>query len=129
MCVREKDVRASFLGYNIFLVKLTAFAVAGLMAGLAGGLFAIYQEVVATSCIDNNMSMIPVLMVVIGGPSHFLGPVVGAAFYVVFQDGFQHDRLLDDHHGGHLHPYNPLHSGRSHQSLCLGPELAIAGRE
>jgi branched-chain amino acid transport system permease protein len=86
VCVREKDVRASFLGYNVFLVKLTAFAISGLMAGLAGGLFAIYQEVVATTCIDNNMSMIPVLMVVIGGPSHFLGPVLGAAFYVVLQD-------------------------------------------
>lgn len=88
ICVREKDVRASFLGYNVFRVKLTAFAAAGLMAGLAGGLYAIYQEVVATTCIDNNMSMIPVLMVVIGGSSYFLGPVLGAAFYVVFQDWF-----------------------------------------
>jgi branched-chain amino acid transport system permease protein len=86
VCVREKDVRASFLGYNVFLVKLTAFSVAGLMAALAGGLFALYQEVVATTCIDNNMSMLPVLMVVIGGPGHFLGPILGAAFYVILQD-------------------------------------------
>jgi branched-chain amino acid transport system permease protein len=86
VCVREKDVRASFLGYNVFLVKLTAFAVAGLIAALAGGLFALYQEVVATTCIDNNMSMLPVLMVVIGGPGHFLGPILGAAFYVILQD-------------------------------------------
>jgi branched-chain amino acid transport system permease protein len=33
-----------------------------------------------------NMGLTPVLMTIIGGPNHFLGPVLGAAFYVVFQD-------------------------------------------
>jgi branched-chain amino acid transport system permease protein len=86
VCVREKDVRASYLGYNVFLVKLTSFAISGLLAGLAGGLFALYQDVVATTCIDNNMSMVPVLMVIIGGSTNFFGPLLGAAFYVILQD-------------------------------------------
>jgi branched-chain amino acid transport system permease protein len=86
VCMREKDVRASFLGYNAFVIKLMSFAISGLLAAVAGGLFALYQEVVATTCIDNNMSMLPVLMVVIGGPTYFLGPVIGAAFYVILQD-------------------------------------------
>jgi branched-chain amino acid transport system permease protein len=84
--VREKDIRASFLGYNVFLTKLTVFSVSGILAGLAGGLFVLYEEFVATTAIDMNMSMTPVLMTVIGGPNHFLGPVLGAAFYTIFQD-------------------------------------------
>ena len=84
--VREKDIRASFLGYNVFLVKLIVFSASGVLVGLAGGLFVFYEEFVATTTIDMNMSMVPVLMTVIGGPSHFLGPVLGAAVYVGLQD-------------------------------------------
>jgi branched-chain amino acid transport system permease protein len=86
ICVREKDVRASFLGINVFMVKLIAFSAAGVLLGLAGGLFAIYQGFIATTCMDLNMGMTPVLMTIIGGSGQFLGPVLGAAFYVVFQD-------------------------------------------
>ena len=84
--VREKDTRASFLGYDVFLTKLTVFSTSGILVGLAGGLFVLYEEFVATTCIDNNMSMTPVLMTVIGGPGHFLGPVLGATFYMILQD-------------------------------------------
>lgn len=84
--VREKDIRASFLGYNVFLVRLITFSVSGILVGLAGGLFVFYEEFVATTSIDMNMSMLPVLMTVIGGSGHFLGPVLGAAFYMILQD-------------------------------------------
>ena len=84
--VRENDVRTSFLGYSVFLTKLAVFSTSGILAGLAGGLFVLHQEFVAITTIDMNMSMTPVLMTVIGGPGHFLGPVLGAAFYVIFHD-------------------------------------------
>ena len=86
MCVRENETRASFLGYNIFLIKLTAFSASGLLVGLAGGLFVLFQEFVATTCLDMNMGLIPVLMTIIGGSGNFFGPILGAAFYVMFQD-------------------------------------------
>lgn len=86
VCVREKEIRASFLGINVFLIKLTVFSAAGVLIGLAGGLFVLYQGFVGTACMDLNMGMTPVLMTVIGGSGHFFGPVAGAAFYVIFQD-------------------------------------------
>ncbi len=86
VCIREREMRASFLGYNVFITKLAAFAVSGILASLAGGLFALFQEFVGTSFIDLNMGMSVVIMTVIGGQAHFLGPVLGAAFYVVLQD-------------------------------------------
>jgi branched-chain amino acid transport system permease protein len=86
LCLRENETRASFLGYGTYLTKLTMLSVSGVLAGLAGGLFALFQGFVSTTCIDVNMSMIVMFMVVIGGLDYFLGPVIGAAFYLVFQD-------------------------------------------
>jgi branched-chain amino acid transport system permease protein len=86
ICTREQDVRASFLGYNVFLARLVVFCASGLLAGGAGGLFVLFQKYVNTGVVDMNMSMTVLLMTVIGGGGHFLGPVLGAAFYVVFQN-------------------------------------------
>ena len=38
VCMKENDVRASFLGYNVFRTRLAVFSGSGLIAGLAGGL-------------------------------------------------------------------------------------------
>jgi branched-chain amino acid transport system permease protein len=86
LCIRENEMRSSFLGYNVFLTKLTVFSISGFLAGLAGGLFALFQGFVSTSSIDMNMSLVITLMVVIGGSDSFFGPVLGAAFYLVFQN-------------------------------------------
>jgi branched-chain amino acid transport system permease protein len=86
VCTRERDVRASFLGYNVFLTRYAAFLVASVVAGLSGSLFVLYQEFLATSCLNVNMSMSAAFMTVIGGAGTFFGPVLGAAFYILFQD-------------------------------------------
>jgi branched-chain amino acid transport system permease protein len=86
VCIRERDERASFLGYNVFLTRLTAYAAAGFLAAIAGGLFVVFQEIVAPSILGIDLSLSAVLMAMIGGYAVFLGPALGAAFYVVFQD-------------------------------------------
>ena len=40
----------------------------------------------STAVIDMNISMVVLLMVIIGGSEYFLGPVLGAAFYVLVQN-------------------------------------------
>jgi len=86
MSMRENDERASFLGYNVFLTKLTVFSFAGLIAGLAGGLYVLFQEFVATTAIDANMSFTIVIMAIIGGTGRFFGPIMGVVFFMIFQD-------------------------------------------
>lgn len=86
LCMRENDFRASFLGYNIFLTKLIIFSVSALLASLAGALFVLFEEFVVTSSIDINMSMTVLVMSIIGGTSNFFGPILGATFYIVFQN-------------------------------------------
>jgi branched-chain amino acid transport system permease protein len=84
--MRENDERASFLGYNVFLTKLTVFSFAGFLAGLAGGLYVLFQEFVATTAIDVTMSFTIVIMAIIGGTGRFFGPILGVVFYLLFQD-------------------------------------------
>jgi len=84
--MRENDERASFLGYNVFLTKLTVFSFAGLIAGLAGGLYVLFQEFVATTAIDASMSFTIVIMAIIGGTGRFFGPILGVIFFMIFQD-------------------------------------------
>jgi branched-chain amino acid transport system permease protein len=84
--LRENDMRPAFLGYNVYLTRLTVFSVSCLLAALAGGLFVFFNEFVSTAVIDMNVSMIVLLMVIIGGSENFLGPILGAGFYVVVQN-------------------------------------------
>ncbi len=80
MCnaVRDNPERAEFIGYNTQHVRFFAFAVAGLFAGLAGGLHAVNYEIVAADSVSALRSGTVLLMAYIGGVTHFIGPVVGA---------------------------------------------------
>ncbi len=86
MCVRENELRASSLGYNVYLIRLTVNCFAAMLAGLAGSLFASYQEFVAASSIDMSIGMTVIFMVVLGGKGHYLGPALGAAIYMIFHE-------------------------------------------
>jgi branched-chain amino acid transport system permease protein len=76
--VRDNPERAEFVGYNTRRVRFTAFAVAGLFAGLAGGLNAINYEIVAADAVSAQRSGTVLIMTYIGGAGHFVGPVLGA---------------------------------------------------
>ncbi len=83
---RENDGRSAFLGYNVFQTRLASFSIAAFFAGLAGSLFVFLMEFVSTSAINFDISMSVVLMSMIGGTGQFLGPAVGAAFYIIVQN-------------------------------------------
>jgi len=80
MCnaVRDNPQRAAFVGYDPRVVRLVACSVAGLFAGLAGGLHAINYEIVAADSLGSLRSGGVLLMTCIGGAGHFAGPVLGA---------------------------------------------------
>jgi len=81
MCsaVRDNPERVEFVGYSTRRIRFIAFAVAGLFAGLAGGLSAINYEIVAADAVSAQRSGTVLIMAYIGGTSHFIGPVLGAA--------------------------------------------------
>jgi len=84
--VKVNEERAAFLGYNINFSKMLIFTVASFFAGIAGSLFAVFQDFVSPNVMDLKMSTEVALMTVLGGTGSFLGPVLGAAIFVYLSD-------------------------------------------
>lgn len=84
--LRESMSRAGFLGYQNSMTKFFLFMYTSLIAGVAGGLFAIFQEFVSTGAIDIFRSTDAILMTVIGGVGTFVGPILGAVVYIFLAD-------------------------------------------
>lgn len=85
--IKQNDLRASFLGYNVWLYKWLAFVLSAMVAGLAGGLFAMAQEGAYVQVMTLQWSGIVVLMTLTGGGLvSFWGPVLGAVVFFVARD-------------------------------------------
>lgn len=75
----DEDV-AEVMGVPTFRYKLVAFAISCALAGLAGGIHALFvQYVTAGETFNITVPLTVVLMSVLGGTRHWAGPIVGAA--------------------------------------------------
>ncbi|MBP6019833.1 MAG: branched-chain amino acid ABC transporter permease [Burkholderiaceae bacterium] len=75
--LRENENRMELLGYDSRLYKLLAFVIAGGIAGLAGGLYALWGSFVGPEMFGLNQAAMVVIWVIVGGRSTLLGPIVG----------------------------------------------------
>jgi len=89
MAVREDEEAAGAAGVNTFRQKVMAFAISSFFAGLAGGAFAFYQVSYYHDLPFNpTWTFAALLITFVGGVGTIVGPVVGAFFYVIFQEVF-----------------------------------------
>ncbi len=79
--VRDDPVRAVALGLPVRRLRMLAFAVAGLVAGIAGGLYSQQQGLVSSDALSWQLSGDVIIMAVLGGTSVFFGPLVGGAIF------------------------------------------------
>jgi branched-chain amino acid transport system permease protein len=84
--LRENEERAQFLGHNTKSTRFMLFTISSIIAGVSGGLFAMFQEFVSISTTDIVKSLDCVLMMMIGGMNHLLGPLAGSLFIVFVGD-------------------------------------------
>ncbi|MGR3291289.1 MAG: branched-chain amino acid ABC transporter permease [Paracoccaceae bacterium] len=85
--IRQNQVRASFIGYEVWRFKLAAFVIAAMFAGLAGGLFSMAQESAYPDIMSLHQSGLIVMMVLIGGGLvSFWGPVLGVVLFFVARE-------------------------------------------
>jgi branched-chain amino acid transport system permease protein len=76
--IRENPERAEFIGVNVRRHELAAFVLAGAFAGLAGGLFGIFNRGVFPDFAYWTNSSEVLIMTLLGGMGAFFGPPVGA---------------------------------------------------
>lgn len=96
--IRVNEHRMRAVGYGTFGYKLTAFTLAGTLAGVAGYLWAAQTGFVNPELMGFHLSAHAIMMVILGGMGNFAGAIVGAfAFeYVMhfFKDLTKHWQLL-----------------------------------
>lgn len=85
---KQNPRRTASLGFSVYRAQWIAFVVAGAIAGLAGALFALLYRIMPIDAISWTSSGNVVFMVVIGGMSSVLGPVLGAAIFIWLQGFF-----------------------------------------
>ena len=83
LAVRENAPLAASLGIDVFRSKLLGFVTATVVAGVAGGLYAHYLRVITPELMSLQYMAALIIMVVVGGRGTIIGPILGAAIYVV----------------------------------------------
>ena len=83
--VRSNERRMIALGFPTFRYKLAAFVMAGAICGVAGALFANLTLFVSPSIMHWTRSGDIMMMVILGGIASLIGPVFGAAAYLILE--------------------------------------------
>ena len=80
--IRENEVRAEAVGYNVPRYKLLAFVIGGAFSGAAGVLYAMLFGIVPLEAISFVFSGNVVFATLIGGSGSLYGPVIGSVVFI-----------------------------------------------
>jgi branched-chain amino acid transport system permease protein len=76
--IRVNEHRMRAMGFGVFGYKLSAFTLAGALAGLAGYLAGVQSGYVNPELMGFHVSAHAIMMVILGGMGNFAGAIVGA---------------------------------------------------
>jgi len=77
MAVRDDETAAFSLGINVYRTKVIAFAVAGLLAGFGGGLYAVHNGTISASLFTFGTQTKFIIMLMLGGVMSPIGAFCG----------------------------------------------------
>ena len=81
--IRENEAKTSALGYNTRLYKIAVVAITYALGGLAGALYAPFAGFANTELLFWLLSGQVLIMVIVGGAGTLIGPIIGAAFFLL----------------------------------------------
>jgi branched-chain amino acid transport system permease protein len=95
--IRENPERARFLGVNDRRYQLINFILAGMFAGVAGGLFTELNRFAQTEFLHWSKSAEPILASLVGGIFSLIGPAIGSAVLIFLKIVIQqiHQSLVE----------------------------------
>ena len=83
--IRENEAKTLSLGYNTRLYKIAVVAVSYMLGGMAGALNAPFAGFANTELLFWLLSGQVLIMVIVGGTGTLVGPILGAAFFLLVQ--------------------------------------------
>ncbi|MFC1838185.1 branched-chain amino acid ABC transporter permease [Thermodesulfobacteriota bacterium] len=85
--IRDNAERVDYMGFRLPQTRAVNLIVSGTFAGIAGGLYALFQNLVSTvGVLDIHTSFYAIMMAYIGGIGNFLGPILGAGILHILED-------------------------------------------
>jgi len=85
--IRENEPRTRAIGYPVERYKIVAVMLSGLFAGLSGVLYAVQNRFAAPDFVFFVVSGDAVIFNVMGGIGTLVGPIVGAATFLLLREG------------------------------------------
>jgi urea transport system permease protein len=76
--IRDNDVRAEFMGYNVANYRIFVFCVSAFMAAAAGAMYAAWVGIVSFLDAGPLLSVEAVIWTAVGGRATLIGPFLGA---------------------------------------------------
>ena len=85
--IRDNPTRLEYIGYRLPPSKAIIFIASGVFAGIAGSVFAFFQNVVSTgAALSIMVSFTPIMAILVGGMRTFFGPVLGTAILLLIRE-------------------------------------------
>ena len=84
--IRENEQRMLAIGYPTRAYKLLSFTIAGAVAGLAGGLYAIFNGFISADAMYWTASGDILIMTMLGGAGTLIGPAIGTAIFLLMKN-------------------------------------------
>ncbi len=84
--IRDSESRMRSLGYNVPLHLFIGFTMSGFFAGVAGALYALFNDFVSPSTVQLSQSVSGLLMAITGGIGTLFGSFVGAAAIIILEN-------------------------------------------
>ena len=78
VAVRDAESRTRFIGYRVEYVKLFAFTISAVMAGIAGALYVPQVGIINPGEFEPGNSIEVVIWAAVGGRGTLIGPIIGA---------------------------------------------------
>ena len=87
---RENPTRVSVTGFDVNKVRLVAYVISGMLAGLSGFFLANHTEFVSPAFMSWQRSGELIFMAVLGGVGSLHGAIIGAIAYLIAEDALSH---------------------------------------
>jgi branched-chain amino acid transport system permease protein len=84
--IRENEPRMMAIGYPTRAYKLVSFTIAGALAGLSGGLYAIFNGFISSDSVYWTASGDILIMTMLGGAGTLIGPALGTAIFLLMKN-------------------------------------------
>jgi branched-chain amino acid transport system permease protein len=84
--IRENEPRMMAVGYPTRAYKLISFTISAAIAGLAGGLYAIFNGFISADALYWTASGDVLIMTMLGGAGTLIGPAIGAGVFLLMKN-------------------------------------------